>query len=352
MRAQQMVRAMSTIASVACLDTGLRLAVRHLDQLRLVRSPGRPSGEDPTPAAILGACAVEMVLADVLTQAVARLIHHAPEAAGLGTAVAKELTPILARRALLGATDLLGARGVIAEGAGGVLARLRADNEVVRYIDLSVAANQRVVAMHLSTFGVARVAEISEDFAASKTAAPSLFSLLETLPELDLTQLALRPRPNDPVVVALANSCAAAVDALHAPDTAATEELADLVAWVWDAVRDELLSLAEQRVDSAGIGIPGEAVTRFSWLWAGACCVHLWLSNRDLPLFGGAPGWTGWLRDTLHYIRVEVGGNDSGNATKNYPATLRQVRGLIRTAQAVTALPHPLADAPTGTDED
>lgn len=301
MRAQQLVRVLSTVAPVAAMDTGLRLAVRHLDA---ALAAGRRISASPAVRDMVGSCAVELVLADVMTSTAGRLLQVAPHRSGLASAVVKHLAPLVARRQLLRATDLLGARSVLAEGEGAVLARMRADTEVVRYIDTSVAANLRTIDLYLSRYDTEHLAA-ADDAALDPVFAAGLFDAEATLPRLDLTRLALRPSADDPVLLGLGRACAEVEALLGEEDPA----LAALATWTGDKLRDALLSQAEYRAQSGRRGaaaLPVAAITDLCWLWAAACCVHLWLHNRDRPVFGGSPGWTGWLADCLAYVRAQV----------------------------------------------
>lgn len=355
MRAQQLVRVMSTAAPTAAMDTALRLAVRHLEQARTRSTPGRPSPDADEPRRLVGTAAVELVLGDVVTQVAAGLIDVAPAAAGLGSAVVKELAPVLARRQLARCADLLGARACLDSGAGGVLARLQADTEMVRHIDTSVAANQRIVGMHLATYDAARLGDRSAATRARDLLGAALGGGADPAGP-DLSLLALGPRPDDPVVLGLEETCAAVAGLLRRTPGPDGAHLADLATWVWDELRDQLLTLSERRADPAvgrqARGASTEEVRSFCWIWAAACCVHLWWSGRDRSLFGSTTRSTAWLHDCLHYLRRELGAPDQTTASggrergrADYAGTRDVVLGLVGDARAVTATPHRLADS-------
>lgn len=331
MRSQHLVRIMSTIASVAALDTGLRLASRYSDE--------RATADLPVPRRLLGAASVELVLADLVSQTAARLVHTAPGAIALASVVAKWLVPELARSALSRAGDLLGARSVLAQDAGAVLDRLRADNEVVRYIDTSVAAVLRTVDMQLAAYdrcGLDRSERVRATLEAT-------FDLGADLPPLELGALTLGLRADDPVLLGLADAADAVLSALGTAP--ADRELPGRIEWLrgrLDALitRHPTLSGADAEVDRMVLA------TELCWLYAGACCLHAWSANRTRSLYGADPGWTGWLDDCLAHVRaaVEGAGPAGSPPARSYDRTRDRVLDLVRSGLAVTAQPFPFAE--------
>ncbi len=352
MRAQQLVRTLSTTASVSAMDTGQRLAVRHLDA---ARAAGRRTADDRATTSMLGACSVELVLADVVTSTAARLLQLSPESAGLSSSIVKHLAPTLARRHLIRAGDLLGARSVLADGPGGVLERMRADAEVVRYIDTSVAANLRTIALHLSTYDGTHLVPSPDRSAEIGDLLQQAFDLERTPPPLDFTKLALRPAPDDPVVLGLEQAALGVANLLEETDPA----LSSLVLWVWDMLRDVVLTQAEARADCKGqLVLAPSVISDLTWIWAAACCVHLWWTNHSRSLYGGVPGWTGWLRASLEYVHGQVQDprdpeifEAPAHEDHSHDATRERVVALTRQGKPVSWHTFDLADRQTGEPE-
>ncbi len=155
MKAMQVVRTMSTGCSLACADTGLRLA---WDFARERRVGGRGADGLPYPRRELATAAALVLAADVAALTAARGAHALPQAQSLWSSVAKKTATDFADEALARCADVLGTRSLLRDGPYAAFDTVRRDNAVVRYIDTSPVANTRLVAAQLARLAGAAAA--------------------------------------------------------------------------------------------------------------------------------------------------------------------------------------------------
>ncbi|GAA4598133.1 hypothetical protein BJY16_002599 [Actinoplanes octamycinicus] len=302
LRAQQVVRLMSTAASVAAADTGLRVAFR--------------AGRMPAPAA------TELLIIDAMTITASRGVHVAPARFALWSHTVKRVAPLLAEDALRRCGDALGARAVLAGGLGAVLDKARRDASIVPVIDTSVPGNLRSAAMHVARYA-APAPPLDQDRRDRLTAT---FRLGTALPPLRVAALDLGVRPVDDVTLGYAGLLPELV-AAAGPDagkllTELAERLPELAAATAEAQR-ALSAAATGHAD------------RWCLLHAAAACALLWWHNRDVSLYGTPPGDTGWLVACLSYLLLRADGRDPAGADSE--AALDAVRSLIGGGGMVTA---------------
>ena len=335
MRAQQVVRLMSTAASAAAADTGLRVALRFAADRRVA---GTPVARTATGAAQLALAATELLVVDALTLAACRGVHVAPSGFALWSHTVKRVAPLLADDALRRCAGLLGARAVLATGTGAVLDKARRDAAVVPVIDTSVLGNLRAAAIHVPRYR--DPAPALDDERRERLA--TTFRLAAPLPALRPEALDLGVRMADDVALGLPGL----LPELHAADPATGNLLADLAA--------RLPQLATAAATAQRDRSPALTALADRWclLHAAAACALLWWHNRDLPLYGRAPGDTGWLTGCLAYLLQRADGRDPA-AVDGAPLepALAAVRGLIDDGRLVTAAAVRLAESGESSEE-
>jgi alkylation response protein AidB-like acyl-CoA dehydrogenase len=284
LKAQQIVRLMSTAGCLSTVDTALRLALRF--------AHGRPLGagtvaRNPYARRELALAAAETLAADVTALAACRLAHAAPQRFGLASAVVKRVGTELTARAIARCGTVLGARAVLREGPGAIWDKASRDNAMVKVIDTSPVGNLRALAMQLPAYA-ALPARAGDGLATA-------FRFGTDLPDLDPTALDLSARPRDEVVpgflalaprIATAAGAAAGADAgVGALVTRAAGQLRDLLDRAAAApglkASTDLLDLADE----------------FCLLYAAACAALAWWFNQDRELYR-----PGWLEGVLAYV--------------------------------------------------
>jgi Acyl-CoA dehydrogenase, middle domain/Acyl-CoA dehydrogenase, C-terminal domain len=296
LKAQQIVRLMSTAGCMSTVDTALRATLRFAGERRLGKAT---VAQNPYARAELARAAAETIAADVTALTACRIAQLTPNAFNLASAVVKRVGTELTAGAIARCGAILGARAVVRDGYGAIWDKASRDNAMVKVIDTSPVGNLRALAMQLPAY--AKVDPQPADAA--------LFRIGEELPALDAAQLDLSPRPRDPVVptfLALAAEIATA---------AGNSDIAEIAG--------ELRQLV-QKVDL-------DAADRFCTLYAGACAALAWWFNRDRELY--RPGW-------LEGVSGYVTGRDA------LPA-LESVEGMAAAGLLFTALPAPVAEGGT-----
>jgi hypothetical protein len=121
------------------------------------------------------------------------------------------------------------------------------------------------------------------------------------------------------------------------------------------AVPDGPIAAALADLFAAPLGDGIEAAERFAFLHAAAACAHLWRANPTLPLYGAAPGSTGWLAAVTALLTDRAHGRTTRLSAADADAALDVVTALHAGGRLFSAVPLPLANAtdhgwPTGDD--
>ncbi|WP_433192824.1 acyl-CoA dehydrogenase [Nocardia sp. CA-107356] len=291
MRAMQVVRATSTGANLAAMDSALRLT---MDFAHEHNAAGRPVAQHPHNRRELGTAAAALIACDVVATACARSIHTFPAAQSLWSGLVKTVLTDLSAEVFDRCADVLGTRSVLREGPEAAFDVLRADNAVVRYFDTSPMANLRLVSVQLGRF--------TEDGFSAKQAGDrellaTTFDVDAALPPVDFADLALSARGLEVVTGALPREMRA-IFAAARPCTAQTLALLDRLDLAMHAVRTRIRGLTElSSAERATTAL--DLATEVGYLHAAAACTQLWWFNRARSLYGTTPGSLDWLLPAL-----------------------------------------------------
>lgn len=145
LRAQTVVRALSLPGALGCADADRML----LAEFARHRRGGTPLSQDPLFRADAGQAAGALLLAESAAESALRALVAEPESAALVAALSKHVVveSVAAAHGVIG--RLLASRGVLADGAWGMHAKVTADTRVVGTIDGSEVATLRAVAAFL-----------------------------------------------------------------------------------------------------------------------------------------------------------------------------------------------------------
>lgn len=305
-KAQQVVRLMSTAGSLGCADTALRLTLDFAAERRIGRTPLL---ESPYPRRELAIASAALLAADAVALAAARGIHVAPETFSVWGCAAKHVVAEAVEDLMVRCGTVLATRSVLrTEGpGGGLFQKLQRDAALVRVVDTSTVANLRSFAGQLPAL-------------AAGTAAPDprVFDLTAELPPYDPARLDLNARGRDLVTGQLPSADSALVRQLHA----ALAELPRQVAEA-DPKDNDLVDLAE----------------RYAWLHSAAACLQLWAANRDDELLGRDD----WLDAVLGYLLARADGTSPRRAAAPMLPALAITRDLHARRRLFSAVPVQLA---------
>jgi alkylation response protein AidB-like acyl-CoA dehydrogenase len=345
MRAQQIVRLMSTAGCLATADTALRTALRFA---LAHHTGGERVADTPYGARELAVAAAELIAADLTALAAARYVHVAPGAFGLASSVVKRVATRLTAACAARARALVGARAVLRDdgGPGAVLDKAVRDNAMVEVIDTSVLGNLRAVAMFLPAYATPREPEPARD--------RRLAAVLDLggagLPPLEPAALDLGARPKDDILLGFAS---------HA-DTIAAELYRRGEARAATLVTGVQSGLAATFREAAAAPRPKAApdlldlADRLCLLYAAATAALAWWFNRDRGgLYGEpGPGGAGWLTAVTALLLALAEGRDPRTAGRDIAPAGRLLTELDAARRLFTALPVRLCDRPGPEDEE
>ncbi|MGI5453397.1 acyl-CoA dehydrogenase family protein [Streptomyces sp. CA-249302] len=403
MRAQQVVRLLSTAACLATADTALRTALRFTRARRVggvrVADTGHGSRE-------LAVAAAELFAADLLSLTAARYAHLSPSTFGLCSSVVKRVATRLTASSAARSRSLLGARGVLAHGPGAIVDKAQRDNAIVESIDTSPFGVLRAVALQLPGYATAfgepgrgghtsgthagippAAADsgpaASAPAAGSTPAAPTpasgpgpaasapaadpapagtapmagspppipldaLFAFGTPLPDLHPAALDLSARPKDLVLLGFAEQAEALAQDLAARGE---DRAAVLVRDVRAALAGTFATAAEaQRDRTRGLGASPELLDladRCCLLYAAAAAALAWRAHPERGLYGEDAAGAGWLTAVLAVLLALADGRDPRQAGPDLPPAARALTRLDAARLLFTAHPVQLSDGPS-----
>lgn len=335
LKSMQVVRLLSTAASLGCADVALRATLRFLTDHRV----GGTRCLDWAPARReLATAAGWLIAMDAMSVSASRMLHVRPAAFTLPSAVVKRIATEAAGRILQACADLQASRSVLTGHPHGLLAKLRRDVDTVRYIDTSPAATLRLLASQLPALSAApgrRPAQAVLD------ASASTFTLGAELAPYRPDRLDLATRDDDALsAVQLLAEPVAELLALS------SDPLAVRASALAHRLRSRLLALSDRvRAGSLTPSRDGglralDDAAELATLYAAACCLQLWWFNRDQAVWGQPPGSLQWLVPAL---AVLVDGPAADVADLDPAITL--LSDLDERALLFSVVPVPLAQS-------
>ncbi|MFF9170906.1 MULTISPECIES: acyl-CoA dehydrogenase family protein [unclassified Streptomyces] len=336
MRAQQLVRLLSTAACLATADTALRTALRFTRSRKAAGAAVAAAAHTERDIALAGA---ELMAADVLSLTAARYAQLSPGTFGLCSHVVKRVATRLTASSIARSRGLLGARGFLADGPGSVVDKAQRDNAVVESIDTSPLGVLRAVAAQLPAY-----AEPPQDAWTAPRDVRALCAYGEPLPALDHTALDLAARPRDRVLLGFAEHAATVAARL---EECGAPRAAKLVREVRAALAATVAAAADARRDRAAGPEPLDLADSGCLLYAAAAAALAWWAHPGRGLYGERPDGAGWLTAVLAVLLAHADGRDPRRVPAGDLAPAAEaVTRLDADPQLFTALPVRLSDAP------
>ena len=279
LKAFQLTRAVIPALALGAADTALRCV---LDFARSRKLYGACVVEMPQVRRTLVEAFLDLLIGDCLTIACARAVHQTPEQMRLYSAVVKFYVPQTLEETIERLGVVLGARHYIREEHWhGMFQKLLRDNVVVRY-HFNAALNLTTIGVHLRDLAQHRA---HADADALQTRLASIFDLNQPLRDFDPNALSLYTRGRDDFLNGLDLALAQLRQlAQRAPSVL----LQCVIAQVERVLEQRQAADDEQRELSSRLGSEYsrspelfEQAERYCVLEAAACCVHLWLRNRE-----------------------------------------------------------------------
>lgn len=281
LKAFQLTRAVIPALALGAGDTALRST---LDFTRARSLYGARVVEMPQVRRTLVDAFLDLLIADCLVTAGARAVHQTPEQMRLYSAVVKYYVPHSLEETIERLAIVLGARHYLREEHWhGIFQKLLRDNKVLSIFHAGPLLNLTTISVHLRDLAQHRTAS---DPDALQTRLASIFDLNHPLTGFDPDALSLYTRGRDDFL----NGLDLALDQLRllAQHTPPSEPLQCLIAQVELLLEQRQAADDEQRELATRLGSDYsrspelfEQAERYCTLEAAACCVHIWLHNRE-----------------------------------------------------------------------
>jgi alkylation response protein AidB-like acyl-CoA dehydrogenase len=288
LKAFQLSRTVITGLSLGAADTALRITMNFALARKLY---GDSVFAIPHARRLLCDAFIDLLICECVSIASARSIHVEPEQMSLRSAISKFFVPVTVEKILKSLSVVMGARQYLRqEHCNGVFQKIYRDNAILSLFDGSTAVNLHGIGTQLAQL-TRRVehAELSNRLA-------QIFSLTQTLPDFDAAALTLHNKGRDSILQGFTLS----LEKLSSIEPADEEEAAtlELIGARARAILTEVERLRE-RV-AASLSDNGfnkspemfEQAEKYCALEAAACCVQMWVHNREeLGEFFGRGDW-------------------------------------------------------------
>jgi len=290
LKAFQLTRAVIPALALGAADTALRAT---LDFARSRNLYGGRVVALPQVRRTLVEAFIDLLIGDCVTTACARAVHQTPEQMRLYSAVVKYYVPHSFEESIERLGVVLGARHYLREGHWhGIFQKLLRDNKVLSIFHAGPLLNLTTIGVHLRDLAQHRAQAASPaDAAALQTRLASVFDLNHPLVDFDPNGLSLYTRGRDDFL----NGLELALEQLRqlaqrTPSEPMPSEttLQRLIAQVEQVLQQRQTADDEQRELAKQLGVEYsrspelfEQAERYCTLEAAACCVHMWLHNRQ-----------------------------------------------------------------------
>ncbi len=299
LRAFQLTRTVIPALSLGAADTALRSTLDFA--LKRTLYGARVSELGPARRALVGAF-LDLLIGDCLTVACARALHQTPEQMRLYSAVVKYLVPHTLEETIESLGVVLGARHYLREGHWhGIFQKLLRDIRVLSIFHAGPLLNLTTIGVHLRDLARHRArTPARDDTAAAELDARlgAVFDLRRPLADFDPDGLSLYTRGRDDFLDGL-DAALARLRQLAQSAAGGGSPVPSLVAQAERVLALRQAADDEQREVEARLGRDYsrspemfEQAERYCLLEAAACCLHLWLHNREhLGEFFGRGDW-------------------------------------------------------------
>jgi alkylation response protein AidB-like acyl-CoA dehydrogenase len=335
-----------TLVAGMCLgaaDTALRIALRWARTRRLY---GAPIVDLPPVRRLLAGAFADLLICECTAIPAARGLNVAPHRMSLWSPVVKYLVPSLCEQVVRDSAEVLAARNYLREGlASGVFQKLASDVAMATVFEGTQLVQLETVRAQLA-HGMRRRYALSDE----AVARAELFTPGAAVAPWDPQNRrpSLSHGRDDEIVDGLED----VVEELHESPAQEAPHLALLAAHaleVRDETRRDLASLAAGDFDRSTKGY--DLARAHCLVHAAACCLEMWLENRER--YGGDFADGHWVVLCLTRLLQKLGRPCARPATVAEERCARWLSALEEQNQLFSLLPFPLAPtnpAPTGGD--
>lgn len=346
LKAFQLTRAVIPALALGAADTALRCI---LDFARARNLYGARVFAMPQVRRTLVEAFLDLLVGDCLTTACARAVHQTPEQMRLYSAVSKYYVPQSLEETIERLAVVLGARHYLREEHWhGIFQKLLRDNVVVRY-HFNAALNLTTIGVHLRDLAQHRAASHA-DADALQTRLASIFDLNHPLPDFNPNALSLYTRGGDDFLNGLDPALEQLRQLAQRSPQSEASLLQRLVPQVEQVLEQRQAADDEQREVAARLGSDYsrspelfEQSERYCVLEAAACCVHMWMHNREQ--LGEFFRRGDWLVLSLERLLLRLGQRSDALPVEHEERVADELERLLEEERLFSVVPLQLARA-------
>jgi alkylation response protein AidB-like acyl-CoA dehydrogenase len=349
LKAFQLTRTIIPALSLGAADTALRTTLDFALSRTLYSAT---VWSLPHARRILVEAFLDLLIAECMTIAYARAVHQTPEQMRLYSAVGKFFVPNSLENTIERLAVVLGARHYLREGHWhGIFQKIVRDSKVLSIFHAGIFLNLTTIGIHLRDLGQhrARIASQTEiDTAQMEARLAAIFTLHHPLAAFSPDALSLYSRGRDDVLHGL-DSALAHLRRLPFHTPAEEALLSRLIAQVEELLVQRQVADDEQQGTERELrGAYGrspemfEQAERYCVLQAAACCLHLWLYNRET--LGEFFGRGEWLVLSLERLLRRLGVRRTTRLPAEYERNVaEELERLFAAPQMFSLVPFQLA---------
>lgn len=338
LKAFQLTRTVIPGLSLGAADTALRVT---LDFALMRKLYGDSVFAIPHARRLLCDAFVDLLICECVSIACARSIHVEPEQMSVRSAISKFFVPTTVEKILKSLSVVMGARQYLRqEHCDGVFQKIYRDNGILSLFDGSTAVNLHAIGTQLGQL-TRRVehADVSDRLA-------RIFSLDQALPEFNPDALELHNRGRDSVLQGLTLSLEK-LSSLELKDSATLELIMDRTRAILTEIENQRERVTASLKDNGFNKSPEmfAQAEKYCVLEAAACCVHLWVHNREA--LGEFFGRGDWLVLSLERLLVRLGRRRTILPSEYEQRVATELERLYHERQLFSVVPFQLATRET-----
>jgi len=341
LKAFQLTRTVIPGLSLGAADTALRVT---LDFALTRKLYGDSVFAIPHARRLLCDAFVDLLICECVSIASARSIHVEPEQMSVRSAISKFFVPTTVEKILKSLSVVMGARQYLRqEHCDGVFQKIYRDNGILSLFDGSTAVNLHAIGAQLGQL-TRRVEHAERDDLSNRLA--RIFSLDQTLPEFDPVALELHNRGRDSVLQGLKLSLEK-LSSLELKDSATLELIMDRTRAILTEVENQRERVTASLKDNGFNKSPEmfEQAEKYCVFEAAACCVHLWVHNREA--LGEFFEQGDWLVLSLERLLVRLGRRRAILPSEHEQRVATELERLYHERRVFSVVPFQLATRET-----
>lgn len=343
LKSLQLTRTIVPALSLGAADTALRTTLRFLLSRRLY---GKNAISMPYIQAQLVDAFIDLLICECVSVSAARSIHVIPEQMSVLSAIAKYFVPTIIENSLRNLAVLLGARHYLRqEHDSGIYQKILRDHSIVGIFDGNTALNLDVIALQLRHLAAETTGEKQGQLGQTERL-EAIFKITETLPNFDVTRLALLNRGQNDLVQGLEPMRKAFGDFTKYEGTksealtAIFRSINRLIARMQKCAT-RAAELSGREAEPCVSVEMMELARQYCFVHAAAACLQMWWYNR--ASLGGFLGRGEWLVLALDRLERELNPGIYASSSEFVARVSESLVDLYHNDQLFSIVPTQLA---------